>query len=258
MQAASKTGKANKPKKKILKDGQWIVWGSDYDATSLYAHPKRWGERPHHPLNSGLKAGEERSRYEALTVLKDKQSQLPPDKVLEIQLVKQHLHEKELAQMKQDEIDEIASAAQTQLAQNRAGSPRMAQSAVSSPFASGVRDLDMTVVHASQNCGSTATRPQTSTMQADQWEDEDKVEFFEQIMNEYKEASEVLEKVRERIVSRPPARQETQTFTAVIKRDLDEMTLRYTKTRSLAASKTIRSLGLETLQGSKDDGSESS
>ena len=138
-----------------------------------------------------------------------------------------------------------------------AGSPRMAQSGVSSPFASGVRDLDMTVVHASQNCGSTATRPQTSTMQADQW-DEDKVEFFEEIMNEYKEASEVLEKVRERIVSRPPARQETQTFTAVIKRDLDEMTLRYTKTRSLAASKTIRSLGLETLQGSKDGGSESS
>ena len=248
MQAASKTGKANKPKKKILKDGQWIVWGSDYDATSLYAHPKRWGERPHHPLNSGLKADEERSRYEALTVLKDKQSQLPPDKVLEIQLVKQHLHEKELAQMKQDEIDEIASAAQTQLAENRAGSPRMAN---------GVRDLDMTVVHASQNCGSTATRPQTATMQADQW-DEDKVEFFEEIMNEYKEASEVLEKVRERIVSRPPARQETQTFTAVIKRDLDEMTLRYTKTRSLAASKTIRSLGLETLQGSKDGGSESS
>ena len=94
-------------------------------------------------------------------------------------------------------------------------------------------------------------------MQADQW-DEDKVEFFEQIMNEYKEASEGLERVRERIVSRPPARQETQTFTAVIKRDLDEMTLRYTKTRSLAASKTIRSLGLETLQGSKDGGSESS
>lgn len=52
-----------------------------YDPAQLYAHPKRWGEQPTHPMNSGLHVDIERNRLRVLEMRKEKQAMLQPDKL---------------------------------------------------------------------------------------------------------------------------------------------------------------------------------
>ena len=54
---------------------------AQYDPAKLYAHPKRWGEQPTHPMNSGIHLEVERNRLRVLGLRKEKQAMLQPDKL---------------------------------------------------------------------------------------------------------------------------------------------------------------------------------
>jgi hypothetical protein len=151
----------------------------------------------------------------------------------ELRLVSKHLEERDLA---------LAEEASRQLAQE----------------ASGKWSTESSGPGAGGSVGDTGGTKATADDSADRSEVMSPVSLFEEIrthtasplpspfqlcLGEYQDAAATLEKLRNSIQTRPPARLEPETLTPKIRRDLDEAAVRYSNARSAQASRTIKSLG---------------